>query len=629
MTKLCQSIKINIMIFVPILVGGMEIFTMAKGNISVNSENLFPIIKKWLYSDKDIFLRELVSNACDAVTKLKKLTSLGEASVDEDTKYRIDVVLSEADKTITISDNGIGMTAEEVDKYITQIAFSGASDFLAKYKDEKDEKAQIIGHFGLGFYSAFMAADVVTIDTLSYIADAKPARWECDGTMEYDLSDGTREDRGTTITLHISDENKEFLNEFNVRSILKKYCSFLPVEVYFNTVKDGDKTEPELVCDTNPLWMKKPSECSEDEYKKFYSEVFMDMNEPLFWIHLNVDYPFNLKGILYFPKINHEFSGREGQIKLFNNQVYVADNVSEVIPEFLMLLKGVIDCPDLPLNVSRSFLQNDGYVKKISSHITKKVADKLTSLYKNNREEYNKYWDDIAIFIKYGCLSDDKFYDKVKDAVLYKTTDGDYTTITDLADKSKDIYYTNDALMQSQYINMFKEQNITVIEAPTLIDTQYISFIEMKNSEIKFKRVDSNVADLADNSSDEVSFEAVIEKFKSNVSDIPEIEAKALLQAEIPAVLILKEESRRMKEMYAMYTHQMPQMANMFREEYTLVLNTKNELVSKLTDADDATAKIICEHIYDLASLSNKPLEGERMTKFIERSNKLMSNMLN
>jgi len=611
---------------------------MAKGNISVNSENLFPIIKKWLYSDKDIFLRELVSNACDAVTKLKKLSSLGEAEIGGDTAFRVDVVLDAEKKTITVSDNGIGMTAEEVDKYITQIAFSGASDFLEKYKDNEDEGSQIIGHFGLGFYSAFMAASTVEIDTLSYTDGAVPAKWVCDGTMEYELSEGTRTERGTTITLHISEESEEFLNEFTVRSILRKYCAFLPVEIYFETVKkeeekDGEnkeETTPSPINDTTPLWMKKPSECTDEEYKKFYTDVFMDFNEPLFWIHLNVDYPFNLKGILYFPKINHEFAANEGQIKLYNNQVFVADNVKEVIPEFLMLLKGVIDCPDLPLNVSRSFLQNDGYVKKISSHITKKVADKLSSIYNNDRENYNKYWDDISIFIKYGCLRDEKFYEKVKDIVIYKTTDGNYTTISEYTDKkgNKGVYYTNDKMQQSQYINMFKAENIDVLEMPTLIDTQYMSFIEMKDNEIKFKRVDSNVSDLSESKEENEDNTKVVDLFKKYVPEEIKVEVQSLKQTDIPAVIVLAEESRRMREMYKMYGQQMAAMADMFKDEYTMVINSNNELVKKLDCAEEATAQLICEHIYDLAMLSNKPLDSGRMTAFIQRSNKILCDIL-
>ena len=596
---------------------------MAKGNISVNSENIFPIIKKWLYSDKDIFLRELVSNGCDAVTKLKKLVSLGEANIPDDTEFKISVVLNKDAKTITISDNGIGMTEEEIDKYITQIAFSGASDFIQKYQDKEGDNAQIIGHFGLGFYSAFMAASKVEINSLSYLPDAKPAKWVCDGGMEYELTDGDRTSFGTTITLYIDEESEEFLNEAKIREILNKYCSFLPVEVYFEVSGEENK-DLKPVNDTTPLWMKKPSECTDEEYKEFYRKVFLDFNEPLFWIHLNVDFPFNLKGILYFPRINHEFTVNEGQIKLYNNQVFVADNVKEVIPEFLMLLKGTIDCPDLPLNVSRSFLQNDGYVKKISAHITKKVADKLSGLFKNERENFNSYWDDINIFIKYGCLRDDKFYDKVKDILLYKTTDGEYLTLSDIIGEGdkKDVYYTSDKNMQSQYINLFNEQNINVFELPTILDNQFISMIEMREQGVKFKRVDSNVQDLTDGESE--NNETLTEIFKASIPEDTKIEIKALKNSSVPAIILLSEESRRMQEMYKAYGQQMAAMAGMFKDEYTLVLNSENELIKKLPDMADDDKKLVSEHIYDLAMICNKPLEKEQMTKFIERSNILL-----
>lgn len=603
---------------------------LAKGNISVNSENIFPIIKKWLYSDKDIFLRELVSNGCDAVTKLKKLVSLGEAQIEDNPEYKISVVLDEKAKTITVSDNGIGMTHEEIDKYITQIAFSGATDFIQKYQEKEGDNAQIIGHFGLGFYSAFMAAAKVEINSLSYQSGAKAAKWVCDGGMEYELTDSDRTTRGTTITLFIDEDSEEFLNEFKVREILNKYCSFLPVEVYFEVLgKEKSENEEALkpINDTTPLWMKKPSECTDEEYKEFYRKVFLDFNEPLFWIHLNVDFPFNLKGILYFPKINHEFTVNEGQIKLYNNQVFVADNVKEVIPEFLMLLKGTIDCPDLPLNVSRSFLQNDGYVKKISAHITKKVADKLTGLFKNERESFNSYWDDINIFIKYGCLRDDKFYDKVKDILLYKTTDGEYLTISDMiTDDKKDIYYTSDKNMQSQYINLFNEQNIKVVELPTLLDNQFISMIEMREQGVKFKRVDSNVQDLTD-SNDTVTDDKLTEIFKASIPEETKIEVKALKNTSVPAVILLSEESRRMQEMYKAYGQQMAAMAGMFKDEYTLVLNSENKLIKKLPDLNDEDKKLVSEHIYDLAMLCNRPLEKDQMTKFIERSNTLLGKL--
>lgn len=607
-------------------------FKMAKGNISVNSENIFPIIKKWLYSDKDIFLRELVSNGCDAVTKLKKLASIGEAELGEDEKFRVDVKLDTDAKKITISDNGIGMTAEEIEKYITEIAFSGATDFLEKYKDENEKDgAQIIGHFGLGFYSAFMAAETVEIDSLSYISGAKPAKWVCEGGMEYDLTDGERTERGTTITLHIDEDSTEFLDAYKIRTILGKYCAFLPVEVYFTTGEEKEDEEIKPINDTTPLWMKKPSECSDEDYKQFYTKVFHDFSEPLFWIHLNVDFPFNLKGILFFPRINHEFAANEGEIKLYNNQVFVADNVKEVIPEFLMLLKGVIDCPDLPLNVSRSFLQNDGYVKKISAHIMKKVSDKLTSIFKNERENYNKYWDDISIFIEYGCMREEKFYDKVKDIVVFKTTDGEHVTLSEyLGDgEKKDIYYTSDPDQQAQYISMFKEQGFKVIEMRSMIDTQFTSFLEMKNEGVKFHRVDSSVSDLTENAeADEDKNNKLIELFKKAVPEETKVEVQTLKNTEIPAMLLLGEESRRMQEMYRAYGQQMASMAGMFKDEYTVVLNAANPLIQKLETLSEEDAKLVCEHVYDLALIANKPLTAEQMSSFIQRSNKILEKII-
>ena len=612
---------------------------MAKGNISVSSENIFPIIKKWLYSDKDIFLRELVSNGCDAVTKMKKLAGIGEAALKEGEKFKVDVIIDKEAKTLTVSDNGIGMTAEEIDKYITQIAFSGASDFLEKYKDEENKDGGIIGHFGLGFYSAFMPAESVEIDSLSYQEGAKPAKWICDGSMEYELSEGTRKERGTTITLHIAEDSKEFLEEYTVRSVLNKYCSFLPVEIYLETAGKKEENESEAkeeskpINDTTPLWMKAPKDCTEEEYKSFYTKVFTDFNEPLFWIHLNVDFPFNLKGILYFPKLNHEFAGTEGQIKLYNNQVFVADNVKEVIPDFLMLLKGVIDCPDLPLNVSRSFLQNDGYVKKISSHITKKIADKLCEIYKKERENYNRYWDDINMFIKYGCLRDEKFYEKVKDILIYKDIDGKYLTLSEYLEgkENKTVYYVSDETQQSQYINMFREQGENAVLLPTMIDTHFISFIEMKEEGVKFKRIDSSLADdLKENDAqDEEKNKELIEKAKKYIGkeDI-KVEIQGLKNKEIPAVILLGEESRRMQEMYKSYGQQFAGMSSMFKDDYTFVLNSNNELVKKLVETNDENAELITKHIYDLAMMSLKPLDAEQMTAFIERSNMLLEKIL-
>ena len=625
---------------------------MAKGNISVDSENLFPIIKKWLYSDKDIFLRELVSNGCDAVTKLKKLASIGEAQIDENEKFKVTVSIFKDAKKLVISDNGIGMTAEEIDKYINQIAFSGASDFLSKYKEEDDKGSQIIGHFGLGFYSAFMVADSVEIDSLSYQDGAKAAKWTCDGSMEFDLTDGDRTERGTTITLNIAEDSEEFLAESTIRQILHKYCAFLPIEIYVEIPEDKHEdhcdcghdhdheheddtpSEPKPINNTTPLWMKKPSECTDEEYKEFYRNVFMDFNEPLFWIHLNVDYPFNLKGILYFPKINHEFAGQEGQIKLYNNQVFVADNVKEVIPEFLMLLKGVIDCPDLPLNVSRSFLQNDGYVKKISSHITKKVADKLTSIYNNERENYEKYWDYINIFIKYGCLRDEKFYEKVKDVIIYKDIDGKYLTLDEYLDgkEEKDVYYVSDPQTQSQYINMFKNQGLNAVVLPSMMDTHFISLVEMKQTGVKFKRIDSAINDISDNTEKDDSAKEqekkLIEKFKNEIKDDTlKIEVQSLKDDSIPAVILLGEQSRRMQEMYKAYGQQMAGMADMFHDEFTLVLNSNNSLIKKIDTLNDEDANLVIDHVYDLAKISHSPLPAEQMTKFIERSNKLLEKL--
>ncbi|MDD6735705.1 MAG: molecular chaperone HtpG [Clostridiales bacterium] len=612
---------------------------MAKGNISVNSENIFPVIKKWLYSDKDIFLRELVSNACDAVTKLKKLAGIGEAKLDDNEQFRIDVIIDKDKKQLIVEDNGIGMTKEEVEKYITDIAFSGAADFLEKYKDKDDKDAQIIGHFGLGFYSAFMPSEKVEIETLSYQEGAKAVKWSCDGGMTYEIDECDKNTRGTKITLTIAEDSKEFLEEYTVRSVLTKYCAFIPVEIYLTVVgkepekdKDGNEIQPSPINDTTPLWMKAPKDCTDEEYKQFYTKVFADFNEPLFWIHLNVDFPFNLKGILYFPKINHEFAANEGQIKLFNNQVFVADNVKEVIPEFLMLLKGVIDCPDLPLNVSRSFLQNDGYVKKISAHITKKVADKLKEIYTKQREDYNRYWEDINVFIKYGCMRDEKFYEKVKDFIIYKNLDGKYLTLTEYLDgkDKKDVFYVSDENLQSQYINMFRSQGLDAVILPTMMDTHFISFIEMKEEGVKFKRIDSSVEETSSEStlSDEEKTK-LTDEFKAAVGDDKlKIEVQALKNEETPAIILLSEESRRMKEMYRSYGQQFAGMSDMFKDEFTLVLNSENKLIKSIDGMDGENRKTLCEHIYDLAMLCHKPLSPEQMTKFVERSNKLMEKLI-
>ncbi len=610
---------------------------MAKGNISVSSENIFPIIKKWLYSDKDIFLRELVSNASDAVTKLKKLAGIGEAKLSEDEKFRIDVIVNKAEKTLKIVDNGIGMTAEEIDKYITQIAFSGASDFLEKYKDEDNKDGGIIGHFGLGFYSAFMPSKSVTIDSLSYMEGQKPAKWFCDGSMEYDLTEGTRTERGTTITLEIAEDSEEFLEEFTVRQVLSKYCSFLPCEIYLTIEgqenEGEDEKEETPINDVSPLWVKAPKDCTDEEYKDFYRKVFMDFSEPLFWIHLNVDFPFNLKGILYFPKLNHEFATNEGQIKLYNNQVFVADNVKEVIPEFLMLLKGVIDCPDLPLNVSRSFLQNDGYVKKISAHITKKVADKLSEIYKKERENYNLYWDDINMFIKYGCIRDEKFYDKVKDVMIYKDLNGEYITLSEYLEgkDKKDVYYVSNEVQQAQYISLFKEQGQNAVILPAMIDNHFISFVEMKEEGVKFRRIDSDISDSlkGEDKKDEEFDKEITELFKSELSkEDLKIEVQSLKNESVPAMMTLSEESRRMQEIYKSYGQQFAGMSGMFTDDYTLVINRNNPIVKKLSSLEGNDKKMVCEHLYDLAMISNKPLSAEEMVKFIERSNKILEKII-
>lgn len=611
---------------------------MAKGNISVNSENIFPVIKKWLYSDKDIFLRELVSNACDAVTKLKKVSGIGEASIGEDEKFRIDVTVDKENKKLIIEDNGIGMTKEEVEKYISDIAFSGAADFLAKYKDEDDKNTQIIGHFGLGFYSAFMPSEKVEIETLSYKDGENAVKWSCDGGMSYDIDYCEKASRGTKITLYIADDSAEFLEEYTVRSVLSKYCSFVPVEIYLNVAgkeeeKDADDNKQKPINDVTPLWMKNPKDCTDEEYKQFYTKVFMDFNEPLFHIHLNVDFPFNLKGILYFPKINHEFAANEGQIKLFNNQVFVADNVKEVIPEFLMLLKGVIDCPDLPLNVSRSFLQNDGYVKKISAHITKKVADKLKEIYTKQREDYERYWEDINIFIKYGCMRDDKFYEKVKDYIIYKDLNGKYMPIGDYLDgrENKDVYYVSDESMQSQYVNMFKAQGLNAVIMTSVMDTHFISFIEMKEEGVKFKRIDSTVSENieSETAADDEFNNKITESFKNALGDDNiKIEVQPLKQTETSAVILLSEESRRMQEMYRSYGQQFAGMSDMFKDELTLVLNSNNPLIKKIESLDGDNKTMVCRHVYDLAMLCHKPLAPEQMTEFVKRSNEIMQKII-
>ena len=641
---------------------------LKQGSISIDTENIFPIIKKWLYSDKDIFIRELISNGCDAVSKHKRLVALGEVNSD-DKPYKITVAVSKKNKTLEFSDNGIGMTADEIDKYINQVAFSGAEDFFNKYKDKMEESNDIIGHFGLGFYSAFMVSSNVEIDTLSYLEGAKPIRWQSADGMQFEITeDGTRTERGTTITLTLAEDSEEFLDEYNLRSIITKYCSFLPVEIYLeNTDKleeeakkkaeeeskkseDGsddktseetkDEVKPMPLNDTNPLWLKSPKDCTDEEYIKFYQQVFNVFDEPLFWIHLNVDYPFNLKGILYFPKLRNEFELVEGKVKLYNNQVFVADNIKEVIPEFLLLLKGVIDCPDLPLNVSRSFLQNDRDVSKISKHIVKKVADKLKSLCKNEREKYEGFWDDIQIFIKYGCLKDESFYDKIKEYILYKDLDGKYITLTDYLEVAKDkhenkVFYVVDREQQSQYIKLFKEYGLNAVILDCTIDNNFITFLEYKEHGVRFKRIDSDLSDVLkdkDEEKDEKADEEIVNFFKEKIGDrIEKYTVESLKKEDTPAVILVSEESRRMMEMQSRFAGL--DYGFDLKEEKTLVINDKNPLIKKvLSLKDDETKKeavdVICNQIVDLALLANKELSADELDLFIKRSNELMSRVI-
>lgn len=601
---------------------------MVKGKISVHTDNLLPIIKKWLYSDSDIFLRELISNAQDAIMKLKKLTALGEADIDD--KYEIKVELDKENGTITVIDNGIGMTEDEVEKYINQVAFSGAEEFIKKYENEKDEKSRIIGHFGLGFYSAFMAASEVEIDTLSYKDGAKAVHWVSDGGTDYEIADSDKKERGTAITLHIAEDSKEFLDAFKIREILNKYCAFLPVEIYLIDKSDKDDKELSPINDTSPLWLKNPSECTDDDYKAFYHKVFFDMNDPLFWIHLNVDFPFNLKGILYFPKLNHEFQTIEGQIKLYNNQVFIADNIKEVIPEYLMLLKGVIDCPDLPLNVSRSFLQNDGYVAKVSNHITKKVADKLNSLYKADKDGFAKYWDDINPFIKYGCMRDDKFYDRVKDIILFKKLDGSYVSLKELTDaKPEEVFYVTDENAQSRYIELLKTENIEPVLLNNMIDNHFSSFLEYKISDIKFKRVDSFIADSLKDKDAEDSEEQdkKIEELFAPYAGGAKITVEKLKSDKISAMYVLSEEARRMEEMQKLYGGM--NFPNMPKPEETLVVNSGNALVQKAAEISDPELKdLVVSSVVDMAKLSHNTLSGDEKNAFLEKEEKILSMLI-
>ncbi|OOM74794.1 molecular chaperone HtpG [Clostridium sp. BL-8] len=637
------------------------------GNISIDTENIFPIIKKWLYSDKDIFIREVISNACDAISKFQRLVSLGEARTNGDETYKVTVSVNKEKKTLKFIDNGIGMTEEEVKKYINQVAFSGATDFMEKYKDKMDEGKDIIGHFGLGFYSTFMVSTKVQIDTLSFKEGAEAVRWECSGGTEYEIGTSTdRLTRGTTITLYVDDESTEFLEEYKVREIIKKYCSFLPTEIYledenkpeeepkYETKKKEDGTEyqelvepeaPKPLNDTNPLWIKAPKDCTDEEYKDFYRNVFMDFNEPLFWIHLNVDYPFNLKGILYFPKLTHEFEATEGQVKLYNNQVFVADNIKEVIPEFLLLLKGTIDCPDLPLNVSRSFLQNDKEVSKISNHIVKKVADKLVDLFKNSREEFNKFWPDIQIFIKYGCLRDQKFYDKIKEIIIFKNLKGEFITLKDYLEANKEkhenkVFYVNNEKQQSQYIKMFKEYDLDAVILDCSLDDHFISFLEMHESGVKFNRIDSDISDTLGSKADEndetvkALNKEIEDLFKNELGDkVKKLSVEGLKNEETPALVLVSEESRRMAEMSKMYAKSGMSFPGMFDEEKTLVVNNKSAIIKKLVEiykneTKKAEVKFICEHILDLAKIANKELDANEMDEFIKRSNQLLNRVI-
>ncbi|MBS5468091.1 MAG: molecular chaperone HtpG [Clostridium sp.] len=664
---------------------------MAKsGSLSINSENIFPIIKKWLYSDHDIFYRELISNGCDAITKLKKLEMMGEWEKPEDMEFKIQVTVNPEEKTIVVEDNGMGMTEDEVDEYINQIAFSGAQDFLNKYKDKANED-QIIGHFGLGFYSAFMVADKVTIDSLSYRKDAKPVHWESEGGTEFDMKDGDKEGIGTRITLYLNEDSTEFANEYRAREVIEKYCSFMPVPIYLTNAKaepeyetiekdelnekdtivetiveeakteekekeDGTKEvvevsparekykilkRPVSLSDVNPLWNKHPNECTEEEYKSFYRKVFMDFKEPLFWIHLNMDYPFNLKGILYFPKINMEYESIEGTIKLYNNQVFIADNIKEVIPEFLMLLKGVIDCPDLPLNVSRSALQNDGFVKKISDYITKKVADKLSGMCKTDRENYEKYWDDISPFIKYGCLRDEKFAEKMEDFIIFKNLDGKYVTLKDYLEAAKEkhenkIFYVTDEKEQSQYINMFREEKLDAVILTHNIDNPFITHEEQKHEGVKFLRIDADVNEMfkeevkeEDKETLEQEAKTLTEIFRRALgNDKLEVKVEKLKNESVSSMITVAEETRRMQEMMKMYNMYGMDPSMFGGTGEVLVLNANNSLVKYVLEhGEGEETPVICEQLYDLALLSHGSLSPERMTKFIARSNEIMAKL--
>jgi len=608
-----------------------------EGQIKVDSENLFPIIKKWLYSDKDIFLREIVANSCDAIKKYQSLCLMGKAE-DDGIKPRIDIILDKENKTLTVKDNGIGMTEDEVEKYIAQIAFSGAQEFLEKYKDQSDAETGIIGHFGLGFYSAYMVSELVEIETLSYEKDAKPVHWTSSGSHTYEISDGTRTEKGTSVIMHISDDGKEFLDEFKLRGILRKYCHFMPYEIFFTCVKpestddkkdkNEEPKEEKPINNISPLWLKAPKDCTTEEYEDFYRETFTDMNLPLFWIHLNVDYPFRLKGILYFPKQTDKLQVMPGEIKLYANQVYIADNIKEVVPEFLMLLKGVIDCPDLPLNVSRSFLQNDSEVAKISKHITKKVADKLTSVFNNERKSFEGYWEDISPFIKFGCIKDEKFYDKVKNIILYKSINGDYKTFDELPKQNDKIYYSSDTNEQAQYIKMFKDNGIDAVILEHNIDTHFTTFLEYKESGTKFVRIDSEIGDALkseENSGSEENNNKLIDIFKNALGmEKLTIKAEALKTADTPAILTINEYERRMSDMQRIYGNMFGEMG---KASETLIINTNNDIIKKLDTFEDEKKNLVCRHIFDLAVISQRKLSAAELEGFIARSVKIMDNL--
>ena len=594
-----------------------------KGSFSVDSENILPIIKKWLYSETDIFIRELVSNASDAIGKLKHLSNLGEVTLAEDENFCIKLILDKDAGTISIEDNGLGMTAEEIGRYINQIAFSGAAEFIDKYKDKIGDESGVIGHFGLGFYSAFMAAATVTIDTLSYKADSKPARWISNGT-NFEITDSDKTERGTRITLSISEDAKEFLEDYKLRTILKKYCSFIPVDIYFeNAASKTEDSENKPINDTSPIWLKKAQSLEDQDYKRFYHQVFSDFNEPLFWIHLNMDYPFRLKGILYFPKFRNELDGMEGQVKLFCNQVFVADNIKEVIPEFLLLLKGVVDCPDLPLNVSRSFLQNDEYVQKMSGYIVRKIADKLVSLIGNNREEYEKYWQEIHKFIKYGCIRENGFYEKCKDAILYKDTDGIFCTIAEYkekADSEAKIYYTNNPEGHGQYIRLFNSNGYRVLILDDRLDIAFMQQVEGEEK-ISFSRIDESPAEnlKAENQEDLEHLRSFFTVFEKDF----DIEVQSLKSGDIPAIIFTTEEGRRMEDMSRMYNMDL----GMAEGRAKLIINSKSELVQALNTMDETNKGIVVEHIVDMAELNHKPLPAARLEKFMSRSSEILKKL--